>query len=84
MSNGMRGCLSLDDRQLDGGREGGKTFRRWGARAMISDPVWTYPPKSFMMASPILITMHSAADIDQKAHMVMNMEGGTKTMLVLW
>ena len=48
---------------------------------MISDPVWTSPPKSFMMASPILITMHPAADSDQTAHMVMNMEGVQKRCL---
>jgi len=35
---------------------------------MISDPVWTSPPKSYLMASPILITMHPAADRDQMPH----------------
>ena len=39
-----------------------------GVSDMISDPVWTSPPKSYLMASPILITMHPAADRDQMPH----------------
>ena len=39
-----------------------------GVSDVISDPVWTSPPKSYLMASPILITMHPAADCDQMPH----------------
>ncbi len=39
-----------------------------GLSDVISDPVWTSPPQSYLMASPILITMHPAADCDQMPH----------------
>ena len=48
-----------------GGREGGRKLWRWGVSDVISDPIWTFPPKSYLMVSPILITMHHAADHDQ-------------------
>jgi hypothetical protein len=56
-----------------------KTDVKWNEGTFVI--VWTSPPKSFMMASPILITMHPAADSDQTAHMVMNMEGVQKRCL---
>ena len=39
-----------------------------GVSDVIFDPVWTSPQKSYLMASPILITMHPAADRDQMPH----------------